>query len=298
MVLKRIFYKNQNEKAKRAFSLTETTVVIAIAATMMVSAVAISSGIDTAKVKVSNIRLEQINKSLGSYLQNNKKLPCPAAINLAKTDSSYGKAIGSDGSCAGSGVYQSSSNSTLVYGMLPVADLGLSADMAEDGFENKFAYIVNKNFTDSSTFFTATGDIVIKEKPGSSAQTIESAAIYAIISYGANKSGAFPASLTIQNPRSSDSVEQDNDAASFVNGSPGSASFDNVIYVSAKSSDSFDDVVKFRSKNAFLIDFNISGSIQCPPISSSLASATYTWPAGRYNEIVVANENCPVGWYG
>ena len=131
-------------RIKKAFSLIELSIVIIIIS-ILISGILSSSitSINNAKIRNTRDRMAQIYQALGQYLVVNKRLPCPASIILLKSDADYGKEVGTDGSCSGTGIYQSSSNANLVYGMVPIRALGLVNEMGEDGFESKIAYIID-----------------------------------------------------------------------------------------------------------------------------------------------------------
>jgi len=233
------------------------------------------------------------------FLATNKRLPCPASPIVAKNISpNYGNEGTPVGSCNTSGGYVSTSNPNIVYGMVPIRELGLSSEMAEDGFESKFGYIIDKNFTDASIFgaATATDNIIIKNKSGGSLQTITSDAIFAIISYGSNKSGAYDhntSSITSQNSRSADIDELEND----INGSDVYA-FDNIIISNSLDSDIFDDLVLYKTRTDIVSESKDMTLIKCLAISAATTDISYggfpiEWADGVYDQIAIATTPCP-----
>ncbi len=296
--MKKIYQKNQ----KKAFSLIELSIVIVIATILMTSALSVSvSIINNAKIKITKDRMAELYKALGNYALIHSALPCPAPITDAKSSTAtYGVAAAS--TCSGvSGVSISGSFPNLVRGMMPVRTLGLPADMAEDGFGDKFEYIVDRGLTAESSasaagncsttfgnFGTLTSalcsNITVKEKPGAGAAiTIESAAALAIISLGQNKSGAYGFDATSRNTLSTDAEEDDN----LPTGA--GTTYANVLHISSGSSDVFDDVILFKTRNALVLDFNALSLIPCTtPTTSSETYGTITWPTGWYDQVVVA----------
>lgn len=264
------------------------------------------------KVKVTNERIREIYKALGRYLMVNGKLPCPASIIAIKSsDANYGLPAGAEGSCttagncSASGVCNPAAGATnLVYGMVPVQALNLSNDFAEDGFEDKIAYIVDKRFTkdtvvpDAGTdsFGTApsTSTITINEIPITGVtQTNTDDAIFALVSYGSNKSGAFGVNSNTQFTRSSDATETENDLDSLT-----SPNFNKILNLSADSSDTFDDIVFYKSRNAIVSDFNAFLAIPCSGSGNSLnlnygGVASYSWSQASYNQIKASDTQCP-----
>lgn len=291
---------------KKAFSLIELSIVILIISILITGALSVSTAnINNAKIKVTNDRITEIYKALGSYLVINKKLPCPASLILDKTNASYGIA-GTDGTCTASGIYFSGATS-LVYGMVPVRALGISSDMAEDGFGNKIAYVVHRDFTTAWTSSTgghvatapydpASSIILIKENPSGSTST--SYAIFALISAGANKNGAFNATSTTRNARSADADEMDNDVGVI---SGNNADFNLTLVSTSANSDTFDDVVFAKTRTQMVQDFNAYSVIPCAaynPSDVTYGATNIVWPAGAANQVVVATTSCPAGYTG
>jgi type II secretory pathway pseudopilin PulG len=284
--------------------------VILIIAILIGGGITVSTtAINNAKIKTTKDRMAEIYQALGNYLLVNKKLPCPAAMTQKKSSggASYGAVVGTDGSCAGGGVYSSANATGLVYGALPIKALGLASDMAEDGFGNKFAYVVTTSFTATSGYSKNNyGLIEINENQGSAIQAILPAssssdkAVFAIISYGSNQLGAFSANSDVANTMASDVAESDNDLRSF-----SSPSFDFDFYAQDKSSENFDDLIFYKNRNAMLIDFKALSLIPCAAGSvnlafsgggSSIAAAAFSFGNGLYSQIVSSSTSCSTSW--
>jgi len=302
---KRLISEISQKNFKKAYSLIELSIVIVIISILITGVLSASvSSINNAKIKATNERMKEIYKAMGNFLVANKRLPCPAAITKVKSvDSDYGAEVDGGSGCEGAGVYQSDTVSTLVYGMVPIRALGLTNEMAEDGFESKFTYIIDKEFTNtfsatpdfsSPTFSTATytSILTINEKPGGVTQAVTADAIMAIISHGANKYGAFNANAATQNARSiTDGDELENDARSFDNGpTPKTATFDITLVASSTNSDVFDDIVFFKRRNDFVEDFKAMFLIPCNGATDS-GSFTYDTASVYYGQVVY-NGNC------
>lgn len=321
--MKSFFLKKSSKNYKSAFSLIELSIVILIVSILVAGGLTVSvSKINSMKVEAAQKRIDTIYKALGVYLVANKALPCPASIIEVKTHSAdYGKVVGAAGNCSGTGVYKPA-DTNLFYGMVPVQALGLEAEMAEDGFGSKFAYVVDERFTlAGSSGFGAnsnnSGLMTIKEitSAGTEQITIQDSvvapvtqgAIFLIISYGANKSGAFNANSATQNARSSDAYEMSNDLGILT------PAFDATFIKSSKSGDVFDDIVFYKTRNALVSDFNALDLIFCssgnanngnPANNISYGADTMTWPTSTYGKVVSAtgktsivnNGNCPSGY--
>ena len=292
----------REKNLKTAYSLVELSIVIVIISILITGAMSVSvSSINNAKIKTTNDRLVEVYKAIGNYLLINKRLPCPASITKVKTvDSDYGTEMPSG--CSGTGVYSDGGN--LFFGMIPIRALGLANEMAEDGFETKIAYVVDKRFTVAPeavpnftttptshiTFSTATKNnvITINNKFGSVVQTITNDAILVLISYGANKSGGFNANSSSINTRSSDTEEL---AISINN----SNIVGNTFYASSGASDVFDDILLFKTRDNIVSDFNAITLIPCQNAQSgsSANSSLYSSSSNaKYGEVVYSSA-CP-----
>ncbi len=321
---------NFSKKIPKAFTLLELSVVIVVISILVTGALSISiSNVNNNKTKITNDRIKEIYKAMGRFLLANKRLPCPASILKIKiTDSTYGAEVNTGAFCgtgassaANTGVYAGTSNgSNLAYGMVPAATLGLPSEMAEDGFGTRFAYIIHKDSTvvcaspanfSNNTFCTsgpentyanqASNTIIVNEKPSASVTltpTSSNPAIFAIVSYGANKFGGFNSSSTTQNTRSSDADEYENDAglqSSFNNAANvNSAAFDNVLIAYSASVDGFDDIVFYKSRNDMVQEFNALSLIPCKSGSdaSLYGGVTFSWPVANYDQAVLSTTLC------
>ncbi len=257
---------------KKAFSLIELSIAIIVISVVMTGILSVARvNKNNSNIKITNDRIKVINQALGEFVRANKRLPCPASIKAIKiTDATYGAEGNAAGTCtAGTGVYLSTATGAakMVYGMVPTKTLGLSSDYGEDNFGNKIVYIVDKDYTSSSTFATAS-TVIIGQKYVNDALTNDvTNAIYALVSYGANQSGAFSAKTSNQNAASFDADEMYNYATSF-NDAAKTANFNQALVKSTERSTVFDDIVYYRSRDDFLKDNN-AGNIVNGNITSS-----------------------------
>jgi len=297
-----------NRNRKTAFSLIEISIVILISSILMTGAVSISvNAVKNAKIKTTKARINDIYAALGQYLIVNKKLPCPAEIKLSKTDNAnYGLASSGDGSCNNGGNTSSYSNNTgniKAYGMVPVQTLGIPLDMAEDAFGNKFAYIVDKNMTraagSGNSFEGTEGNMTVVEKSAATEVNSISNAAFFIISYGANQNGAIAADSNLQMTASSDADEISNSLVVTNEGSnPPLANFGAKIIYSSGNSETFDDIVFYKTRPQLAMDFNIMDYLTCPTqtFTNVYGANSMAWPVGYYNQIIVASTTCPSGY--
>lgn len=262
---------------KTAFTLIELSVVLVIISVFIAAVISFSSSIiDNSKTKVTNDKIAAIYEAIGWFIAKNYRLPCPAALTLAKGNANYGAEQGSLGNCADNiGVYKSYAQGDVVYGMAPVTTLGLSPDAGEDGFGNKIMYIVNKKLTiaeypnlvdnNGFSFYEDVNKMQIIEIP--SGNLVEKVALV-LISYGANNNGAFEADSTAQNSKvSSDNYERKNYLSNIVNSTGADdiahfavvASYGSLVTITSSnlSSDIFDDIVLPKTHNNLFTDFDI-----------------------------------------
>ena len=289
---------------KSAFSLIELSVVLVIIAIVITGVLSASTvSINNAKTKITKERMQAIYKALGNFMLTNYRLPCPAALSLARDTASYGVSVGAAGACAGSGVYQSATQNTIIYGMVPFATLGLPADMGEDGFGSKLIYIVNKDFTAADYPSTTLNSLfsshlendvtVIKVLQVASGNIVDGNA-FVLLSHGQNRYGAFKSSSTVQsNSVSTDTYEQQHYPSGINTATnPYTANFGIVtghalrvtITAANPSSEMFDDTVFFKTRSQMVLDFNAMSLIPCA--GSGGYSTVY------YGQTSYRNTNC------
>ena len=245
---------------KKAFSLIELSIAIVVISILIVGFLNVSSGKNSNnKVKITKDRIDIVYKSLGEFVLKNKRLPCPASIKAIKTrDANYGIEGTAAGICtSGTGVYLSTASgaTNMVYGMIPVKSLGLSNDYGEDGFGSKFAYIIDKTYTTDATFSTSSGSILIQKYINGAYVSDSNNAIFAIISYGPNKSSSFNVNSSSQNTITADADEMFNDPITLNdNDGAKTADFSQTLVNSSERSTTFDDIVFYKSRDQFLKD--------------------------------------------
>ncbi len=292
------------KQSRQAFTLIELSFVIIVISVIIAGMVSImSSKIANEKARASNDNFNVVYQALGRYLLINKKLPCPASLTQSKNSSAtYGIAI-SDPNCVAAGVYQSTSSTNLVYGMVPSRTLGLSADLAEDAYGSKIVYVVDKRLTttNSNSFESNVGNSTVISITGGASV---SNALFVLIGRGANKSGAYAANSSATPAPSSNADELGNDAANIVENTPPAAStsaFDSTFIQTANSS-GFDDAIFYKTEEQMLGEIpDIRSVISCDSASSteSLYGTTVVWPKAYENQIVSASTPCPSpNWNG
>lgn len=310
-MLKKKIVKNFHNK--KAYTLIELSIAILVISLLMAGVFSMATGsISGSKSIVATQRMNEIYKSLGTFLMINKRLPCPASVGLSKVnDASYGQevraltgevATGCGG--ANTGVYNSSSSPNLFFGAVPIKSLNLSSEYSEDGYDNKIGYIIDRRFTldfvqpgtsSGNSFGTVDIDndafpavITIKEKNTTLDSVLGNKFIFVLISYGANGNGAFRANDGEQNATTSNtptdtSGEYENQVVSL--------DFDGVFINNSFENDIFDDVLFYKSRPDFIVDFRANNFSYCPAFavgdSGFVATNLY------YNQYLYASNTCP-----
>lgn len=294
-----MFLKNVLKSKKTAYSLLELSIVIAISAILVSAGLAIATGYSNkAKVELTKDRMDVIYEALGNFLVIHNRLPCPASIlEIKSTSTVYGESIGSAGSCSGTGTYISGE---LVYGMVPIRDLGLETDLAQDAFKDKIAYIVDRRFTKATvvpdggvdSFGTApsTSLMTVNEVSSTATQVNTTDAIFVLVSYGSNQSGSFGVNMSTQRTRSNDANEMEND----LNGS----SFNATIIAEDTASDIFDDIVLYKTRNDIALDFQAFSAIPCPLSVNEIqyGGTFHSWAQSNYGQISPSTDACESGF--
>ena len=302
------------KKKNTAFTMIELSVVILIIALLMFGSFSSSGIVDSAKEKVTRDRMKVVYEAMGNFLLQKKRLPCPASIKLPRGDDNYGKEVrDASGNCyvanqADNGIYSSNSigSEDLVYGMVPIFDLNLGADFAEDAFGNKINYFMHQKFAynyisepDSylslSSFGTANyKDIMtIKERNQGGEVVINSDAIVVLMSAGVNGFGAFKNTGIQNTTRSGNAEEVENDVVNIQSGSdPLALRFNKVFYKDFESEEVFDDIIFFKTRNDFVNDFNAKSLIPCKGME--INDTDFDKISKYYGEVLYASSPCPL----
>lgn len=185
---------------RKAFSLVELAVVIAIMALLVGAGVTMGSdAVKSAEIISTKERLATLQEAVEHYIRLNNRLPRPSDRRLRPSDANFGK--GTAGADVNGGDYQ--------VGAVPVRDLGLPDAYAADAWGNKFTYGVSTDLA-YDFYNTAPGALEVRTgeangtnyplsskvrrvAPSSVAQVqYGPGATYVIVSHGPNGAGAYP----------------------------------------------------------------------------------------------------------
>ena len=183
------------------FSLVEMAIVVVLMSIFLTLGIAaFNAQVGNAAQSSTKRKQETIKDALVAYLRDYKRLPCPEVTAFES------------GIPTGNESRQTTSNPATLcssyWGTLPYADLGLSRDIAMDGYDNFFSYFVSNAQAISEPDWTLTtsagvpgftvgnpGRYAITENGNFTALSKNLAAVV-LISHGSNGLGAFTAKGT------------------------------------------------------------------------------------------------------
>lgn len=174
------------------FSLVELTVVLAIIAVVMTSAIALFTvSLEGRAYRTTQARLATLQKALFNYRLAYNRLPCPADNENAISGVYYGVEAAVTGYCKGGTPAADLAGSSGAYGMIPVRTLGLPDEAAFDGWGRRFNYAILPNYALENSFDTIPmGTIEGLTISTTGGTVITTAAAYIIVSHGKNGHGA------------------------------------------------------------------------------------------------------------
>ena len=187
---------SRNRRSRNGgFSLVEMSVVVVLMGIFLtLGLAAFNAQMSNAALSTTKKKQEIIRDALISYLRDYKRLPCPEVTafgNNAPTGVEGRQTAGNP-----------ATNCSSFWGTLPYAELGLSRDIAMDGYENFFSYFVSSAQAGEPDWtltqvagvpgFSAgnPGRFAITENGSATTLSINLATV-AIVSHGNNGLGAF-----------------------------------------------------------------------------------------------------------
>lgn len=195
---------------RRGFTLLELSVVLAIIAVVIGGTMSVlTAGVQQSQYNTTIANIGAIEKALLDYSTAFGRIPCPSDITLASTSVNYGFEAGYSAGGTGTGECRTgmtpaanyASASGVEEGGVPVRTLQLPDSYMYDGWGRRLRYAVDPTYTASLTYnkktipnnicYPSAKSITVNDATGTARTT---AAIYAIISHGANGHGAFTAS--------------------------------------------------------------------------------------------------------
>jgi prepilin-type N-terminal cleavage/methylation domain-containing protein len=249
---------------RNGFTLLELSIVLVIIAVIIGGGLMIATnGLQAAQYNVTVARMDDIERALFNYATAYNRIPCPSDLKQPSSSVTYGLESGTQSGGTGTGecitgmtpaaAFASPSGSE--EGGVPTRALQLPDDYMYDGWGRRFRYAVDPTMTKPNALPASVSGlcgvksqsaITVNDASGGSRTT---AAMYALISHGANGHGAYTSSGNIV---STGSVNPDELTNCHCNSS-GWAQAYTPTYVErvplqdpGNALDDFDDIVTFK----------------------------------------------------
>ena len=241
------------------FSLLQTSIILMMAALVLVSLVPGGSAGDANQKTIDTIaRLNKVEDGMQRFMQLQGRRPCPADGQYDVNNTNFGREAGSVvansplGSCVGgtpaAPMGADAGTGLIVAGMIPTKTLGLPDDYAFDAWGRRFTYEVDIRATNATSCYSLkTGGLQVKTKDPTGVVTYTDNVMYAYLSHGPGGYGAWPAQGSTManriNTGISDADKRNNagvNAAFLYN----TTNFTNILYTKDRTS-SFDDLVYY-----------------------------------------------------
>jgi len=262
------------------FTLLELSIVLFLIGTIIgIGLVTLTAAVQAKQYNATVAKMDVIEKALLNFSTVYNRIPCPGALTLNAGTADYGLEAGADASssigvgtgiCVGTGMLPQANFSGTSYltiwgsssypagagpaeGAVPTRALQLPDDYMYDGWGRRFRYAVDP----SATIAGSVPNMAFSCSPifvmGNGWNNVRSAAaIYALISHGANGHGAYTSSGTTHNAGSTNVTELKNCHCSSTtgadDGSYGAMYFQGVPYVATAGTPTttFDDIVTYK----------------------------------------------------
>lgn len=163
-------------------------------------------------IEATKTHVSDVTEHIGSFRELYGRYPCPAALDLPRTDPNYGRencalsAI-APGNCAG-GICVEESTRTFAYtdpytnnpvnqkprvavGFVPFRNLNLTEEEAYDGYQKRLVYAVTEHLAFDDTFTPDGGGIEILNDQDTTALESAATAHFITFSHGKNGEGAY-----------------------------------------------------------------------------------------------------------
>ena len=188
---------SRNRRSRNGgFSLVEMAIVVVLMGIFLtLGLAAFNAQVSNAALSTTKKKQEIIRDALIAYLRDFKRLPCPEVTAFGGNAPTGVEGRQTAGNPA--------TNCSSFWGTLPYTDLGLSRDVAMDGYENFFSYYVSSAQTTAEPDWTLTtaagvpgfgvgnpGRFAITEN-GTATTLSKNLATAVIVSHGNNGLGAF-----------------------------------------------------------------------------------------------------------
>lgn len=247
------------------FTVLELAIVLVIVGVVTgMGLVATMGALEGAKRVATNNRLDAIEKALMNFRMTYDRLPCPAELTLATSNTNYGVQAATPGTCTGGTPTADAVSTTgdIVQGAVPVKTLGLPNDFMYDAWGRRILYTVMSVYTFPKSFATAHPketcgtNVLASSTSGDVTNSRSSNAVYTLTSFGPNGHGGYTQGATIVNAGSTNDSEQRNcrcSSSAVLASDVASASVHYSVQKDASQStssatDVFDDIVRYKER--------------------------------------------------
>lgn len=146
--------KHTSLTLKAGFTLLEMSIVLAIIGVLLGGGLVLATMyLQQSPVRATNLQMRSIDEALWNFRTLYGRLPCPADLTLAVTSNNFGREATDAGTCAVAAGGSNFATGNGAEGMLPTKTLGLSDEMAFDGWGRRIFYAVDIRYT-AERFFT------------------------------------------------------------------------------------------------------------------------------------------------
>ncbi|MCE2926417.1 MAG: prepilin-type N-terminal cleavage/methylation domain-containing protein [Rickettsiales bacterium] len=300
------------------FTLLELSIALVIIALITAMGVMATMGaLESARLASTQNKLDEIERSLLAFRLSQNRLPCPSIIDVPTSDENFGRETTSLGSCKSTfsgdlrlyDVDVAGGVDRIAEGAVPVRTLGLSNELAHDGWGRRFSYTVASSYTSLDGFKSIYG----RERCGSdvlaSSTTTDwrsdDRAAYVLISAGANGHGAFLTGGGIMSAGSVNAAEHLNcrcNATAILTTLTASVQQD-FAQSTSNPNDGFDDLVRFKERwqlQSSLDDrmFDKYRDVQLVIGFSGTNALAYNKRCDRYANVATTGAALPTGTLG
>jgi len=178
----------------RGFSLIELSIVMVISGLIIAAVVSyLDIMLEKKRIEDLKVRIETVQEAIADFQRKNRRLPCPAPIDIPPTDPLYGREVVCDGAAhAGTTLANGRDGMRVRTGALPARTLDIPDIMMQDLHNRKFTYAVVELLADADRLNDPEeGAITITDDTGDSVLSIDGIARYILIAHGNRAGGAY-----------------------------------------------------------------------------------------------------------
>jgi competence protein ComGC len=249
------YNKSNSESGLSLVELSISLIIITILIGIFLQATIYRN--ESENIKLTNKKIQEIEKAIGLYILKNKSLPCPAPIAINVNNPNFGVEFKNASGCSNTSTgIQSSSYPNMKMGAVPTKTLNLPDEMAFDPWNKFITYLVieectfnksqnpTKNLSNNANC-GANSTMIIRSASNS---LITNQAVTALISHGKHGHGAYMQSGSrVMNSAGVDEIENAHSASGDYNN----------IFIQRGLSDGvgnrFDHIARYRTQSQIIL---------------------------------------------